>query len=124
MRYGRWIAAPALLAASALGLGACSQREASIVDQAFKSPVKSAQVVAHMSLDGKPVIDLRGPMQTNGPGRLESFDWRVKTMGGLAGRVVSSGKNVFVTYQGVTYAVGEDKIAKMEREQGKGSDVN
>jgi hypothetical protein len=107
-----------------MGLGACSQREASIVDEAFKTPIKSAQVIAHMTLDGKPVIDLRGPMQTNGPGELESFDWRIKAMGGLEGRVISSGKNVFVTYKGVTYEVGADKIAKLQREQRSGDDVN
>src|SRR3954453_89808 len=120
MRYGKWLAALAVLAAAAIGLSACSQREASIVDQAFKSDIKSAQLVMHLTVDGRPVFDLEGPFESNGPKQLPDFDWQVKTMGGLAGRVVSSGKNVFVTYKGVTYEVGEDKVAKFQRENSKG----
>jgi len=123
MRYRRWIAAPAVLAAAVMGLGGCSQREATIVDQAFKNPVSSAQMTLHMSLDGKSIFDVQGPFKSNGDKQLPSFDWDVKAPGGLKGRVVSSGKNVFVTYQGTTYAVGEDKIAKMLRRQDSSDDV-
>src|SRR4051812_41746700 len=119
----RWLAATTLVAAT-MGLGACSQREATIVDQAFKNPIDSAQVIAHLTLDGKPIVDLRGPLRSNGPGKLESFDWKVAAMGGIEGRIISSGKNVFVTYKGVTYEVGADKIARMQRRQSKGGDVN
>jgi hypothetical protein len=124
MRYGRWLAALAVLAAAAVGLSACSQREASIVDQAFKSDIKSAQMVMRLTVQGRPVFDLEGPFESNGPKQLPSFDWKVKAMGGLAGDVVSSGKNVFVTYKGVTYEVGEDKVAKLFAEQKpKGGEV-
>jgi hypothetical protein len=54
-------------------------------------------------------VTMAGPLRSNGEGRLDSFDWRVRLEAGrraLAARVVSTGDNVFVRYGGVMYEVG------------------
>ncbi len=107
----------------ALAAAACGGKEASVVDRAFEDPVRSAQVTLRLTVDGAEgqdrALELAGPWRSNGPGRLHSFDWRARLVGGpagsVAGRLVSTGENLFVGYGGETYEVGEARVAELER---------
>jgi hypothetical protein len=127
------------LAAVSLAAAACGSEEKSLVSRALDTPIHDADVAATLTIGekGNPAVraSLAGPYHSNGPGRLESFDWKIGfavNVAGesrkLAGRVISNGKNVFVVYRGVTYQVGERKIAaftrRQNRESGKGPQVN
>jgi hypothetical protein len=131
------LAAAAAAAAAALGVAGCGAREASLVEKAFDTPIKSAQVSLELGLEqgGKRVaeLSLRGPVRSNGEGRLQSFDLqtRVSAPGQrpLRARVTSTGENVFVRYGGTTYEVGEHEVAKLnqraaeERKRGESPDA-
>jgi len=65
-------------------------------------------------------LSLDGPYAFNGRDRLERFDWRLTFDAGgqrMTARVISSGRNVFVELDGVTYEVGEERVARYVRQQ-------
>lgn len=76
----RLVLAP--LAVLVLVVAACGQEEASVLDRALENPVQSAQVSMRLSAvraSGElGSVEVSGPMRSNGPKRLESFDWRVR----------------------------------------------
>ena len=120
--------AASVVAVAAVG---CGGEEASVVQTAFETPVDSAQVALRLDVDqrGRSLMrmTLNGPMKSNGKDRLESFDWRVpfsargRTL--MAGRVISTGDNVFVRHGGRTYEVGEKRVAKLNRHAAGGEEI-
>lgn len=125
-----------LAVAAALVMSACSQEQAGLLDEALKKDIKSADVALTMALhtdDGKGIdFSLAGPIQSNGENRMESFDFKIGAQGqGLeqfdGTRLISSGDNIFVEYQGTTYEVGERAVAQLERQAAKkpgGDDID
>jgi len=119
-----------LVAFSASVVAACGKEEASLLDRAFKQEIRSATLSMRIEVSGPkgsgPAfgVTMRGPFKDNGKGKLASFDWKVRgkgmAAGGLDARIVSSGRNVFVEYEGETYEVGEREIARFQRESRKG----
>lgn len=112
----------AMVASASALLTGCGEEEASIVESAFENDVRSAQVSLRVELKegDRPAmaVALEGPMRSNGAGKLESFDWRVRGEGAakeVTTRIISSGRNVFVEYKGQTYEVGEKEIAELQK---------
>jgi hypothetical protein len=115
-----------------LGLAACSQQEADVVDRALTEPIRSAQVALTVDLAAPggmaARVSMDGPFAAAAaPDQLERFDWTVRADvpgRSIGARVVSSGRNVFVSYEGETYALGAERVAALvrqgraEREQG------
>jgi hypothetical protein len=112
----------AVCATAAIGLTGCGAQEAEVVKGAFEQGIDSANVTATVDFkfgQGSSSTALEGPFKTNGEGKLPSFDFQVTLGGqglnGLEGRLISSGKNMFVEYKGETYEVGEDVVAELQR---------
>lgn len=119
----------AMVATATVLLAGCGEEEASILESAFKHDVRSAEVSLRVELGeaGKPTlaVSLQGPMRSNGAGKLESFDWRIRGEGeaeSISSRVISSGRNAFVEYDGETYEVGEKRIAGLQQGGGSASE--
>lgn len=111
-------------------------------DQAARSeltalkPIASARVDAllRITLDNAPAavgsplqLTFKGPLRTNGPGKLPSLDWKLAFEGlntRFASRLVSTGDNFFVRLGGADFEVGEEAIADLNRQaaQSKGGD--
>lgn len=127
-RRSKVLSRVALAATASVLMAGCGQEEASILESAFENDVHSAQVSMRLELGepGKPTlaVSLQGPMRSNGAGKLESFDWRVIGEGvaePISSRVISSGRNLFVEYEGETYEVGEKQIAGLQDGGGSAS---
>jgi hypothetical protein len=116
-----------LLTATCLVVAACGSQEKSLIDRALHSPIHSATIDAGFTVtnaNGKAVdVSLTGPMRSNGADRLESFDLHfglaIDILGQpkrLAMHLVSTGSNVFIQYAGTTYALGEAKLRRFERQ--------
>jgi len=108
-------------------LSGCSAKEAAVVKSAFEKPVKSANIELTMSVkSGQQTVNvsLAGPYQSNGENELPSADLALKLEGvgpkTIEGRLISTGKNAFVEYEGETYEVGADKIAELKKEGASG----
>jgi hypothetical protein len=95
----------------------------SMVKNAFSKSIGSAVVSIDFSanLDGSrtvkgPVtVKLNGPYQSNGGSKLPSFDWPLAISGAgtnFDGRLTSTGDDLFVGFQGQSYEVGKDVIAR------------
>jgi hypothetical protein len=95
----------------------------SLVKNAFSKPIGSANVTVDFGanlegsqqLKGPISVKLSGPYKSNGRGRLPSFDWNIAFTGGglnFDGRLTSTGDNVFVGFQGQSYEIGKDVIAR------------
>lgn len=113
----------AVFATAAIGLTGCGAQEAEVVKGAFDQGIDSANVTATLdfkSSEGNSSMALEGPFKSNGEGKMPSFDFQVgldgQGLNGVEGRLISSGKNMFVEYKGETYEVGEDVIAQAQRE--------
>lgn len=68
-------------------------------------------------------LTLEGPLRSNGPGKLPSFDWIVGFSGfgeQLSSRLVSTGSNLFVRLGGQDFEVGADAVARATRQAGGG----
>jgi hypothetical protein len=117
-----------LLCGAAVALTGCGAREAEVVKGAFEKDIKSANIELAIAThsDGEAFnLSLRGPYRSNGEGKLPSADLDVKIEGAapkpLSARLISTGENAFVEYEGETYEVGEERIAELEREGAGGS---
>ena len=67
-------------------------------------------------------LKVAGPYQSNGKGKLPSFNWQVSVSGGgqaFSGGLISTGHNAFVNFQGTNYEVGADKIAQVNQQLGQ-----
>ncbi len=112
----------AVCATAAIGFAGCGAQEAEVVKGAFEQGIDSANVTATLdfkSSRGNSSMALEGPFKTNGEGKLPSLDFQVTLGGnglnGLEGRLISTGKNIFIEYKGETYEVGEDVVAELQR---------
>ena len=137
----RFAASLLVFPALALGFAACGgddndKNVDKILDDAFTTPIKSADVTLDTEVDvegsdsfkGPFKVKLSGPFQDNGRAKLPSFDFAVSAGGGganFSGGLVSSGDNLFVNFQDQDYEVGEqivkqvnDAGAKAQDEQG------
>jgi hypothetical protein len=111
-----------MLCGAAIALTGCGAKEAAVVKGAFEKDIKSANVDLSIGIKSRQEavnITVTGPYQSNGEGKLPSADLAVKVDDGtqdFEGRVISTGKNAFVEYQGETYEVGEETIAQLEQQ--------
>jgi hypothetical protein len=98
-----------------------------LLDSAAAHPVRSADVdgQARLTLDGSSVLTqpvsmrVEGPYVSGGGVRIPSFDWKfgVKVLGfGVGGKLVSTGRNVFLSPFGDNYEFGEPAIAAVNRQ--------
>jgi hypothetical protein len=108
------------LAALAVAISACGSKEASIVDRAFKNHIDSAQVTFRVMVQQgakkAQAFTVQGPFKNNGTGQIPSFDLQVNAADQFKGELISSGKDLFVRYQGETYDVGQDKVAQFQKQ--------
>jgi hypothetical protein len=117
-----------MVSAAAIALSGCGAKEAAVVKGAFEQPIKSANIELTMSVrSGQEAVNvsLAGPYQSNGKDEIPSADLALKLEGvapkTIEGRLISTGKNAFVEYEGETYEVGEDTIAELKKEGANGS---
>ena len=111
-----------MLCGAAIALTGCGAKEAAVVKGAFEKDIKSANVDLSIGIKSQQEtvnISLTGPYQSNGEGKLPSADLAFKVEGGaqdFEGKLISTGKNAFVEYQGETYEVGEETIAQLQKQ--------
>jgi hypothetical protein len=130
LRTGRTLL---ILAASALAslLSACGGGNSSDVKdtlkQAFSTPIKSAKVNLDVQIDLEGIKQLKGPVRlsldgpfVSGAGKtIPKFDWDIS--GSASGQnftagLISTGDNVFVSFQGQSYELGASRIAQINRQ--------
>ncbi len=116
-----------MLCGAAIALSGCGAKEAAVVKGAFEQDIKSANIELAMSVkSGQEAVNvsLAGPYQSNGKDKLPSADLALKVEGAapktIEGRLISTGDNAFVEYEGETYEVGKDKIAELEKQGAAG----
>src|SRR4051794_20015878 len=121
----------ALLTGCGGGGGGSSEDARALLDKAFKTPITSADVTLNIEakVNGVPQLSqpinlkVAGPYQSNGKGKLPSFNWQVSVSGGgqaFSGGIISTGDNAFVNFQGTNYEVGADKVAQVNQSNGPG----
>jgi hypothetical protein len=133
----KWVrAAPilALLAAALIagcgGGGGNSKDARALIDKAFKQSITSADMTLNIEAKVNGVAQLSqpislkvaGPFQSNGKGKLPSFNWQVSVSGGgqaFSGGLISTGQNAFVNFQGTNYEVGAAKVAQLNQQLGQ-----
>jgi hypothetical protein len=94
----------------------------SLVKSAFSRTIGSADVAVDVganlqggSVSGPVSLKLSGPYKSNGSTKLPAFDWNIAASGGGAnfdGRLTSTGDDVFLNFQGQTYDIGRDNVAR------------
>jgi hypothetical protein len=123
------IAALALIAGCGGGSGNSNDARA-LIDKAFKQSITSADMTLNVEAKVNGVAQLSqpislkvaGPFQSNGKGKLPSFNWQVSVSGGgqaFSGGVISTGQNAFVNFQGTNYEVGAAKVAQFNQQLGQ-----
>jgi hypothetical protein len=111
-----------MLVGAAIALTGCGAKEAQVVKGAFEKDIKSANVDLSLgvkSQQGTMNLTVTGPYQSNGKDQLPSADLKFKVQApsqSFEGRIISTGKNAFVEYQGETYEVGEETIAQLQKQ--------
>jgi hypothetical protein len=117
-----------MMCGAVVALSGCGAREAEVVKGAFEKDIKSANVELRLSAQSSQEalnVTLNGPYQSNGKGEIPSADLALKIEGAapktLEGRLISTGKNAFVEYEGETYEVGEEQIAELEKQGASGA---
>ena len=123
----------ALASVAALALSACGGGDDDSGDakqqlaEAFKTPIKSANVSLDMSakVDGVPQLSqpvslkLTGPFESRGKNKVPKLDWDVNVSGAgqtFTGSLVSTGDNAFVGFQGQNYEVGTEVVKQFEQQ--------
>jgi hypothetical protein len=120
------LAALAALTLSACGGGGDDKEVRSLLDRAFRQPIESAVVTADLEIEVKGIeqlkdpirIKLTGPYVSGGGKRIPGFDWNVSFAGGgqtISAALTSTGQNVWVTFQGTPYQVGEESVRAFNR---------
>jgi hypothetical protein len=120
----------AVVAGCGGGGGGSSQDARALIDKAFKSPISSADMTLNIQAKVNGVAQLSqpislkvaGPYQSNGKGKLPSFNWQVSISGGgqaFSGGVISTGDDAFVNFQGTNYEVGKAQVAKVNQQLGQ-----
>ena len=93
-----------------------------MLDQASRHPISSAKVDVDARLQvlgverlSQPLrLRFEGPYASGGGQRIPSFDWRVSASAlgfPVAGRLVSTGENVYLSIYGDEYEVGKSNVA-------------
>jgi len=96
------------------------------LDRASAQPIDSADVRLDVELrvDGSPQLPtplrlrVEGPYRSGASQTIPSLDWNVSFVGSgrnVSFRLVSTGRNAFVVFQGVAYEVGEAEVADTNR---------
>jgi hypothetical protein len=122
------IAAVALLAGCGGG-GGSSKDARALLNTAFKQSIGSADMTLNVEAKVNGVAQLQqpinlkveGPFQSNGKGKLPSFNWQVSVSGGgqaFSGGIISTGDNAFVNFQGTNYEVGAQTVARLNQSTG------
>src|SRR4051794_8150376 len=117
----------ALLTGCGGGGGGSSEDARALLDKAFKTPITSADVTLNIQakINGvaqlsQPIsLKVAGPYQSNGKGKLPSFNWQVSVSGGgqaFSGGLISTGDNAFVNFQGTNYEVGKQQVAQVNQQ--------
>jgi hypothetical protein len=138
-RNTKWVrTAPVLVLLAAVALiagcgggGGSSKDARALIDTAFKQSIGSAEMTLNIEAKVNGVAQLSqpislkvaGPYQSNGKGKLPSFNWQVSVSGGgqaFSGGIISTGDNAFVNFQGTNYEVGADKVAQVNQSNGPG----
>jgi hypothetical protein len=125
---GSLLAAVALVAGCG-GDSGSSKDARVLIDRAFKQSIPSAELTLNIQakINGiaqlsQPVsLKVAGPYQSNGKGKLPSFNWQVGVSGGgqaFSGGLISTGENAFVNFQGTNYEVGAGRVAELNRQLG------
>lgn len=120
--------APMILGLAAIALlgAGCDSTQRDLLGRALDHRIgdgKLSMVVNVTQQGGKLVtVTATGPYHTNGPAKLESFDLQLRfaytilgTTHDVAGRLISTGDDVFIRYGGVSYDVGRDRVAAFNR---------
>jgi hypothetical protein len=118
------------LVALLAGCGGGGKDPQEALNDAFSTPIESANVTLSMkiSAEGVPQLEepaevkLSGPFQSNGKEKLPSLDWQASVSGAgqsFSGGLVSTGDNAFVNFQGSDYEVGEDQVAQLNQQLGQ-----
>ena len=126
---GSLLAAVALVAGCGGDSGSSKDARA-LIDKAFKQSIPSAEMTLNIQAKVNGVAQLQqpvslkvaGPYESNGKGKLPSFNWQVSISGGgqaFSGGVISTGENAFVNFQGTNYEVGADKVAQLNSQLGQ-----
>jgi hypothetical protein len=117
-----------MVTGAAIALSGCGAKEAAVVKGAFEQNIKSANIEMTMSVKSNQQtvnVSLAGPYQSNGKDQIPSADLALKLEGvgpkTIEGRLISTGKNAFVEYEGETYEVGADKIAELKKQGANGA---
>src|SRR3954451_3175761 len=116
----------ALVAGCGGGGGGSSEDARATIDKAFKTPITSADMTLNIQAKvngvaqlSQPIsLKIAGPYQSNGKGKLPSFNWQVSVSGGgqaFSGGVISTGDNAFVNFQGTNYEVGKQQVAQVNQ---------
>jgi hypothetical protein len=98
-----------------------------LIDKAFQQSITSADITLNIQAKVNGVAQLSqplslkvaGPYQSNGKGKLPSFNWQVSASGGgqaISGGLISTGDNAFVSFQGTNYEVGAAQVAKFNQQ--------
>src|SRR4051794_27097725 len=120
----------ALVAGCGGGGGGSSEDARALIDKAFSTPLQSADMTLNVQakIDGvaalsQPIsLKVAGPYQSNGKGKLPSFNWQVSVSGGgqaFSGGIISTGDNAFVNFQGTNYEVGKEQVAQVNQQLGQ-----
>src|SRR3954462_15443655 len=121
------ILALALVAGCGGGGGGSSTDGRALIDKAFKASIPSADMTLNIQAKVNGVAQLSqpislkvaGPYQSNGKGKLPSFNWQVSVSGGgqaFSGGVISTGDNAFVNFQGTNYEVGAEQVGQVNQQ--------
>lgn len=121
------LAAVALVTGCGSSGGGSSSDARALIDKAFTHSIPSATMTLNIQakISGiaqltQPVnLKVAGPYQSNGKGKLPSFNWQVSVSGGgqaFSGGVISTGDNAFVNFQGTNYEVGAAKVAEVNKQ--------
>jgi hypothetical protein len=121
------LATVAVVALSACGGGSSGSGgdAKKLLSQAFSTPIKSATVGLDIEakIDGsaslsQPIsVKMAGPYQSQGKAQIPKLNWDLNVSGGgqtFSGKLISTGDNAFVGFQGKTYEVGQDKVKAYE----------
>jgi hypothetical protein len=122
--------AAAAVAVGFAGCGGNSGKDAkALLNRAFNQSINSANVTIDLgaTVDGVPSltqpirIKLGGPYKTNGSRKLPSLSWDVSVAGGgqsFSLGLITTPDNAFVNFQGTSYEVGRQAIARYNKSLG------
>ncbi|MEX2195619.1 MAG: hypothetical protein WD844_10070 [Thermoleophilaceae bacterium] len=119
-----------LAAAAAASLASCGGDDSDVkalLDRAFDQPIGSAVVTADVEVNvegveelGEPIrLKVSGPYRSGGDESLPTFDWDVSFSGGgqtIAGNLLSTSENVFVSFGGTAYELGEETVSRFNED--------